>query len=448
MKPTIDNTSKNPPSGKSKLFVGIAKTFEFFNRFVPTIENKSEGIYIYGVDNLLPNNNLRIINDCGVAKRCVRKKARYIQGDGFADKNAAEFKVNRKQTADHLLRTISSYASYFEGFALSISRHADLKIAEVKSIPFQCVRRKIDGTLEYNPTKGQSFVKDKTTVHPEFNPRITPEEFKKNLVTYKNQPEIMYVFEETADNPHYPVPDYYAGIEDIQTCSEISKMDLELTENGFMPSAILTTNEIDDVNKGDDGKTAYETFTDEMNKFTGKKKTYNPNLYSSRAREQGDIPLNEGKSGRFKLLHVMVSAMAEAPKLEKYDAKSILEASNEKRNVIGREVCGLIGVHPIMVGFSDAAILGNQQALANVIMDLNHYINPIQRMITEAFQSLYPDIEEWTISQFSPVIPPEVWAIMTMEEKRNSYGLADIEVIEPEKATSTSKNGSENALDN
>lgn len=396
----------------------VAKTFQFFNRLVPVIENRSEGIYLYGIDDLLPNNNLRYINDCGVAKRCVRKKARYIQGDGFTNTELSKFKVNPKQTADQLLRTISSFAAYNEGFALQVRRDTTAKIVEVKSLPFQCIRKRINGDLTYNPKKGQytgysysdTLNKSETTIHPEFRAKITAKEYAELMKAYKNQPEILYVYEETADNPHYPVPDYNAGIEDIQTCAEISKMDLELSENGFMPSGVLTTHVIDNVNKGGDNKTAYESFIEELDNFTGKKKN------------------QHGKSGRFKLLHIQVGDLAQAPKLEKYDAKAVLEGTNEKRDVIAREVCRLIGVHPILVGFSDAQVLGNVQALANVIAELNNYINPIQRMISETFATLYPG-NDWTISQFNPInyIPEQALAVLTDNEIRNIYGYDEME---------------------
>lgn len=398
----------------------IAKTFDFFQaRFVPEVTNRSKGIYLYGLDDLLPNNNLRMINDCGVAKRCVRKKARYIQADGFSDEASAVLPVNDKQTANDLLQHISSYAAYNEGFALQVRRNAEAKIIDVKCIPFECVRKKEDGNFIYNPKKGQNdWGIDKDVTYPAFNPKITIDEYRKNLLDFKLAPEIFYVYEQTADNPHYPVPDYYAGEEDIKTCIELSKMDLEITLNGFMPSGILTTHEIDNVNKDEHGKTPLENFHDELSRFTGKKKD------------------NEtGKSGRFRLMHVTVSSLAEAPKLEKYDAKTILEASDAKRETIAREVCRLFGVHPILVGFSDAAVLGNTQALANVITEFNNYINPIQRMISNAFNVLYPN-EDWEITQFTPIqyIPDRVWDNLTVDEIR---AIGGYEPLTPETTTPT-----------
>lgn len=413
---------------KPKPFKFLAKTFEFLNRFVPIIENKSTGQLLYGIDDLLPNNNLRMINDCGVAKRCVRKKARYIQGDGFSNEDSAKLQVNPKQTADQLLQHISSYAAYNEGFALEIKRNLGGQIIEVKSIPFECVRKMTDGNFTYNPKKGQCDangwnnaldIKD-TTYHAAFfglNP--TPDQKRllaqpkidgKENKFYKNS-EIFYVYEQTADNPNYPVPDYNAGLEDIQTCIEISKMDLELCLNGFMGSMIFTTAEIDNVNKDDAGKTPYDYFEEQFKKFTGRVKD-----------------AVTGLAGRFKALHMMVSNPSEAPKTEFPDMRPVLEGTNTKRDIIAREVCRLIGVHPILALFSDAAVLGNTQALANAITDLNNYINPIQRMISQAFKTLYPD-KEWMISQHNPItyIPAEVWSKMTDDEIRNVVGLEPLE---------------------
>lgn len=435
---------KKPTSTGTQVMRTVGKVYQFLNRFVPTIENKTKGTYLYGVDDLLPNNNLRLINDCGVAKRCVRKKARYIQGDGFSDETAAKLKVNDRQTADKLLQTISSYAAYNEGFALQISRDAEAKIAGVKCIPFQCVRKTLDGNFTYNPKQGQTEWKEhESTRHPAFNPSLTPEQLRENLKNFKGQPEIFYVYEETADNPHYPVPDYNAGIEDIETCIEISKVDLECVTNGFITSGILTTQVIDDVNKGDDNRTPYEHFAEELRTFTGQKK-YRTDKRGEQYRYGQNDRYAEAKGGRYKLLHIMVGSMAEAPKLDSYDPKPILEASNTKRDIIAREVCRLFGVHPILVGFSDSQVLGNTQALANVITEFNNYVNPIQRMISDAMKVIYPG-HDWNISQFNPItyIPPEVWAQLTPDEIRNIAGFEPLPkpVITPAPVPQPAPNG-------
>jgi len=82
--------------------------------------------------------------------------------------------------------------------------------------------------------------------------------------------------------------------------------------------------------------------------------------------------------------------------IQTVDIKPILDASNSKRDVIERSVCRLFGVHPVLCGYSDAAVLGNTQAIANASLELNKVANPFQRLMTDAFRQLYPNVE-WEI---------------------------------------------------
>ena len=123
------------------------------------------------------------------------------------------------------------------------------------------------------------------------------------------------------------------------------------------------------------------------------------------------------------LLVQFAKSKEEVPVLQQYDAKSILESSNSKRDTIGRAVCHLFGVHPVLVGYSDAAVLGNTQAISNASEELNKLVNPLQRMLTNAFKQLFPN-NEWNISEYTPIqyIAPEVMADLTSDERRNIAG--------------------------
>ncbi len=120
--------------------------------------------------------------------------------------------------------------------------------------------------------------------------------------------------------------------------------------------------------------------------------------------------------------------MEEAPKFMPWDSKVLVEASINKRDQIERTVARWIGVHPVLLGYSDASILGNTQAISNASKDLTDFVNPLQRMISEAFKQIYPTMD-WTITQFTfwDNISAEVWAVMTPDEKRNTAGLPPIE---------------------
>ena len=396
----------------------------FVALFTPEIKDTSIGIFKYGVDNLLPNRLLKYISDSGVARRAVSKVSEYIASDGFVDRTLADKKVNPKQTADKLLAEIANYAAFFNGFALHISRNAKGEIASVKNIPFQCVRQKTDlNFVEVNLTYGQpKYDKGQSKTYPKYFGEVLPV----NLLTkdtYKDG-EVLYVFKETADNAYYPVPDYYAQIEDIRTSAEISKMDLELALNGFMPSMMITVvGDVDDVNKDDSGMTELDYVHEDFKQFTGQVKN------------------SEGLSGRFKAMLNFAKTKEEVPVLQTLDIKSILDSSNAKRDVIDRAVCRLFGVHPVLLGYSDASVLGNTQSMANASLELNRVVNSAQRMITEAFEKLYP-LGDWTISEYTPItyVDPALFQDMTQDERRNKFlGLEPIETAAPVESEKTIK---------
>lgn len=394
------------------------RIYKFFkgkiqNLYVPTTEDKSQNIYRYGQDNLLPNKIIKYINDSGISKKCAVKVSTYVSGDGWADESSAQLKVNSRQTANDLLRDVANDVSYFKGFALKIGRRLDGSIAFVEHMPFQIVRKTLRGDYLINPTYGlEGFKKDEGKYYPAFNGiKITPAQIAKNKKEYENRPEILYVYESTPDNPHYPVPDFYSGIEDLRTSSRIQQYDLNMVMNGFKAAAILTLIGVsDDKTKDDTGRTQRDYLFEELEQFTG----MNPN--SNGETSEGGIFVFEAKT------------KDEVPSLQTFDVKAILDASNTKRETIDRAVCRLFGVHPVLVGFSDAQVLGNTQSIANASLELGVNVKPLQRMIEQAFKTLYPD-NSWDISEFMPInyVPESVYSKLTDNEIRELYGYAPLE---------------------
>jgi len=391
----------------------LFKSMPFLNAFVPEIKNEGLEIYQYGRNNLLPNEWIKAIMDSGVARICISKVKSYIAAYGFLEEG--DMRVNEKQTADQLLRELSGYVSYFNGFALHISRTGGGgKI--IRCVPFQCVRKRLDGLYEVNLTYGQpQYKRDASKVYAPYGGEKLP------TIDAKGNPikpevlangEIFYVYLPTPDNQQYPVPDYYAGIEDIKASAELSKFDLESIRNGFIPSAVLTIiGDVDDQTKDDSGRTEKDYLNIELDKFTGKTRDA------------------DGLSGRNNLFVQTAATKDEAPVLQPFDSKAIFEAAISKRESIDRAVCRLFKVHPVLAGFSDAAVLGNQQAMSNASQELNKSVDDVKLMIEEAFNILFPNIE-WKISEYTPVqfVPDALLPVMTEDEKRMKLlGLPAIE---------------------
>jgi hypothetical protein len=74
------------------------------------------------------------------------------------------------------------------------------------------------------------------------------------------------------------------------------------------------------------------------------------------------------------------------------------------------------------MGYSDAAVLGNTQAISNASVELNKVVANRQRLIREAFEMLYPEMD-WSTSDYMPLtyIEPSLYADMTQDERRNKF---------------------------
>lgn len=384
--------------------------------FVPEQKNETKGIYMFGKDNLLPNKLMKWVLDSGTAKRAVSKRAAYIAADGFIDETAANYQVNPKQTADKLVTEIAGYQSYFKGFALHVKRTPNtegLPDVQVTVLPFQDIRKRLDGRYDYNPTfsAAKFNANDNKIIEPYKKDRKIDdsEAGKLELAKIKDNGELIYAYHKNADNPNYPIPDYYAGIEDIRTSSELQKFDFESVTNAFLPSAILTIiGEVDNQNQDEAGRTEQDYLDESLEQFTG------------------NVKDAEGKAGRMRLMVMNARSKDEVPVLQTFDAKAIIDASNSKREVIDRAVCRLFGVPPVICGFADAAVLGNQQAMANASQELNNDVISDQQLITETMAALYPEIQNWDLSTFRPIqfIPDAVIQKLSDDEVRAIGGYA------------------------
>jgi hypothetical protein len=195
-------------------------------------------------------------------------------------------------------------------------------------------------------------------------------------------------------------------------------MDYEAVLNGFALGGIMTFIGIDDTTQDEDGLTDRQKVESAMMQFTGLKKN------------------KDGLTDRFGVMTNFVATPEQVPTFTGNDPKPILEASNTKRDIIERAVCKLFGVHPVLLGFSEASVLGNDKAIAQASDMLRITVNPIQRLITETFEMLYGTAIDWTISEFGVEIniPSEGDRILkTLNSLSPLLATKVIDLIPPEK---------------
>lgn len=364
--------------------LGKSHSKVFFRNILPTtFIDKNTGYYKYGYNDNLPLDIIQAINNSGTAKKALKKYADYIQADGFITPQASTFKVNEKETADKILSKIALSFGYFSGVAIHVSRLGNGTVGRIKVMPFHKVRRS-DDCFYYNDTIGsEKYDKNAWVKLQSFKGTIASfSDMEINKTQFDSRGEIYYVYDGNEfDSAIYPIPDFLASFEDLKTSSEISKMDYESVLNGFVFGGTMTfigvSEDKDDTNQSD-----RDRIEESMVQFTGLKKN------------------NDGLTSRFAVMTNFVETKEEVPVFTGNDPKPILEASNSKRDVIERAVCRLWDVHPVLLGYSEAAVLGNQDAIEQAKTILRDAVNPIQRMISDAFKELYGNSIDWTISEF------------------------------------------------
>lgn len=397
----------------------VARVTRTIQNKVATIINREGADYImWGKDNLLPQEIITALMGSGTARRCIEKREAYIEADGFTDESAAKFMVNPTQTADEFLSEIANHVATLRGFACVV-KYDPLtgKPAAIYSRPIDKIRKNDKGMFVYNPmTTGKWDKKDDQVLNP-FDPTIDVETRKRiiaeDMQKHKSQcGELLFVFRKRIGEEHYPIPEAYSGIEDIKTDAELSSFEYDTVANGFFPASILTLlGEYDDQDKDEKTqKTELEELRDKLKEFTA----------------QGEG--NGTSTGRQKLLVLFGKNKEEIPDLKPFNQEAVFNALEKITDRIGRKVCRLLGVTPILAGFEDSAILGNSEAFKNALISLQSSVLKDQNMISQALKKVFPEVD-WTISTLDLVkfIPATVMAKMTDDEIRAIAGLPPIE---------------------
>lgn len=394
----------------------VSTIAEFLNRFVPRQSTKGSDKYIpYGQSNDLPQEIISLIASNGVALRAMRLRSKYINGYGFADEAIGQAKANRKESMNELLSKIKTDMSLFQGFALQVIRTGDGAIGEVHHLPIEMVRKSPDGHFVINETVGTNEEKDNWVKYPAYRGKsITTEQLAAQIVEFGKKPEVAYFYDKDAISFDYPIPDWFASEFDIRTGTELMLLDNEMVTNGFMPSAVMTfVGGVDDTTEDEDGLTAADHRDRLLRQFTGNQRD----------------PLT-GKSSRMRLLTFDVDTKEEAPVLETFNIEKIVTGSIEKRDDINRQICRLFGLHPVLLGYTDPTVLGNQQALANASEQAAQDVEGEQALIKEAFSDLFEG--DFTISKFMPMsyISDKLLDDLSPEERRALIGYEPMQVNE------------------
>lgn len=382
------------------------------NAVANIFRTKGDGRYYYGELDNLPNSIIATVDNSGTATACIERLEQFIQADGFVDANLNSAKANKRQSLLAVVSEAVMNIAYLEGFALRLIFDNAGNVVKVYNVDVKTLRR-LHGGFEYNPLNGEiGEDKSEDVFFPEYDPERSPDERRANIADQVNRygeqkGEILYVFRKGLGRYYdkYPVPRYYASIEDLVSDGKISRLDLRNISQGFRTPVIISTGPIDDVNKDEDERTAQDYFDEALESFTGEDAS--------------------------PILHLKGSTEEFKPTVTTINIAEILDQTDRASERIAKRVCRVMGVPDVLVGIAKEGQLGNVQELKNQISLFSLSVFKRQEMIKEAFDQIRPILKlegmpadpDFTMSTLKPFdfIPDSVINSLTPEEQRELF---------------------------
>jgi len=367
----------------------------------------------WGTKDNFPNIIIDSANDSGVARECIDKLETFIAGDGIKDQAFLDTLANPDQTWGELDRAINQTLAYIPGIALRVLYNAGGLPAEFHLLPIQNVRKRYDGQFIYSPDLGdpsgfQSFTGRHREIIPAFGTAKTPSEVRammaKQIAKHDRQlGELLYTFTPGVglNYQHYPVPKWSSGLNDINADAALSLHEESQVSNSFKAGVIIQTRPLDKVLKDENGRTEYDYFQAESEKFCSP----------------------DGSP----ILHLETLNGESAASVTPLNIQHQMDATEKATDRIGRKVCRLFGVPPILCGFATAGTLGESQELVNHMKLFNLTLKKKWELKERMYKSLFPEVpkenfETVEIDMFS-FLPDKVIESMTVEQVNEAFQL-------------------------
>jgi hypothetical protein len=353
----------------------------------------NKNYYRFGENDSLLNDLVDVVNNSGTARACITKLTQFTQGNGLIDQALGSQPANLLQSYNSVISDLSLNVSYFKAVSFRVLINNEGGPGAIYPVPTQMLRRVGRKGFIYNELIGarnyNSRTNTYTTLHravddrylqvydPHESPASRLDRRNNQLEKYGEQyGDIIYHFKKGVGLYHdlYPVPDYFSGVDDIESDAGVSRLELRNIKKGWRAQVVITGGDIDDTVKDDEGKTAWDYFSADMKSFTGE--------------DASTIVYIPGATNEAK------------PTVTVIPVSDILNATAEVTERVGRKVCRHMGVPPILVGFETAGKLGDVQELANTMDLFKMTVIESQDLIKEALRIVYPD-KNWDLTQLT-----------------------------------------------
>jgi len=198
-------------------------------------ENKAKGYITYGLDNLYPQELIRLYNSSPKHNAIINQKAAYIVGANtdIKGKNTIDVaitedflaNINAYEDFENLKSKLAQDFELFDGFAVEVIwNKAKTKPAEYYHLPFQNVRLGKDCAYYSEDWQNQ---RSEICEYPYFNSN-----------TRENK-QVFYFKLYRAGQKEYPLPSYIGALRYIEIDSEIQNWHFNSIKNGFSAQTLI-----------------------------------------------------------------------------------------------------------------------------------------------------------------------------------------------------------------
>lgn len=402
------------------------------NAVAVILKNQANDYYFYGELDNLPNAIIQAVDNSGTATACVGRLEQFIKADGFVMEGLDTAKANKMQSLSALVDETALSVAYFEGYAWRLIFDNAGNIAKIYTLPIKGLRREGDG-FKFNPLYGEFGKNETETVYyPEYDPERSPEARRALIAEQvkkhgKQLGEVLYIFRKGLGRYYdiYPVPRFYASIEDVISDGKISQLDLRNITQGFRTPVVISTGPIDDQNKDEDGKTAQDYFDENLQAFTGEDAS--------------------------PILHLKGSTEEFKPTVTVINVAEILDQTDRASDRIAKRVARIFEVPEVLIGIAKEGQLGNVQEVKNQMALFALSVYKKQDLIKQGFDlikdklrleglPLNPDFTLTTLKPFD-FIPEAVIANLTPDEQKELFEISLGDSIDEAAVKSASRFG-------
>lgn len=368
------NMSSTPTKKASFSFAAINQYVEDY--IVRPTEKVLSGrdLVEWGTRNAYPDYLLELYNNVPTLRSIINGNIDYIAGDDVSIMPLQTEYTNQEMNGrgDSIREQVKDIAKDFEiygGFALQVIRNLAGEIAEIYYMDMRYLRTNKDGNVFYYSEKWSKSNRE-VLVYPAFLPNL---DWGSLSDEERNRHASSILFVKNVHTQVYPAPLYAASVKACEIERQIDEFHLADIDNHFVSSAIIN------FNNGDPGQEMKEEIERELNeKFTG-------------AKNGGRIMVswNKNKESATDIVEFEVKDFG-----ERY--KALSEHSRTQIFTAFRAI-------PLLFGLTSEANTGfsTEEFEQSFKLYNRTQIQPVQRLICDAYDKIYGQRGVLTIKPFS-----------------------------------------------